>query len=248
MTKRSTSILAWTALAATVSFAQNINGSITGRVIDQQRALIPSATVTATEATQQTSVMSITNEQGAFVLAGLRPGTYNIRVEAPGFKRLDRTSIALNADEKLAIADLVMEVGALSESVEVSAEAIILQTQSAERSDTIIGKQIENLQVNGRNPLDMTKLIPGVVDTANFQVGGPGGIGNIQVNGNRGSANMLTINGIGNLDTGSNGSQNVSVSIESSAEFRVLTGMERAEYGRNAGAEIDVVTKTGSKG
>src|SRR5215472_13900071 len=126
MTKRFTSILVLTALSAT--------GSIAGRVIDQQRALVPSATVTAIEATQQTSVMSITNEQGAFVLAGLRPGTYNIRVEAPGFKRLDRTSIALNADEKLAIADLVMEVGTLSESVEVSAEAIILQTQSAERS------------------------------------------------------------------------------------------------------------------
>ena len=139
-----------------------------------------------------------------------------------------------------------MEVGALTETVEVSAEAPLLQTTSAERSDTIIGKQIENLQVNGRNPLDMTKLIPGMVDNANFQVGGPGGIGSITANGNRGSANMLTINGIGNMDTGSNGSQNVTVSIDSTEEFHILTGMYQAEYGRNAGAQIAVVTKSGT--
>lgn len=248
MTNRSTSILVLIALFAAVSFAQNINGSITGRVTDQQGALVPNAMVTAIDATQATSVMSTTNDQGVFVLPGLRPGTYNLRIEASGFKRLDRTGIALNANDKLAMSDLVMEVGAISESVEVSAQATLLQTQSAERSDTIIGKQIENLQVNGRNPLDMTKLIPGVVDTANFQVGGPGGIGNIQVNGNRGSANMLTINGIGNMDTGSNGSQNVTVSIDSTQEFHILTGMYQAEFGRNAGAQISVVTKTGGSG
>ena len=246
MGTKSVSALVLGALFATVSFAQNINGSIAGRVVDQQGAVVPNVSVTAIDAAQQSRISTKTNGQGAFVLPGLRPGTYNLRVEATGFKALDRTGIPLNADEKLAIADLVMEVGAVSETVEVSAQSALLQTQSAERSDTIIGKQIENLQVNGRNPLDMTKLIPGVVDTANFQVGGPGGIGNIQANGNRGSANMLTINGIGNMDTGSNGSQNVTVSIDSTQEFHILTGMYQAEYGRNAGAQIAVVTKTGA--
>jgi len=234
------------ASAAMESYGQNINGSISGRVTDQQGAVVPAASVTVIEPNQQVAVSSKTNEQGVFVFAGLRPGNYNLRVEATGFKKLERSNIALNADEKLAIGDILMEVGALSEIVEVSAQAAVLQTQSAERSDTITGKQIENLQVNGRNPLDMTKLIPGVVDTANFQVGGPGGIGNIQVNGNRGSANMLTINGIGNMDTGSNGTQNVTVSIDSTQEFHVLTGMYQAEYGRNAGAQIAVVTKSGT--
>ena len=210
--------------------------------------MVPSVSVTATDPNQQISVATRTNEQGIFVVAGLRPGSYDLRFEATGFKRLDRTGISLNADQKLAMADLVLEVGALTETVEVSAQQTLLQTTSAERSDTIIGKQIENLQVNGRNPLDMTKLIPGVVDTANFQVGGPGGIGSIAVNGNRGSANMLTINGIGNMDTGSNGSQNVTVSIDSTQEFHILTGMYQAEYGRNAGAQIAVVTKSGTSG
>src|SRR5579872_4266509 len=140
-----------------------------------------------------------------------------------------------------------MEVGTLAESIEVSAQATSLQTESVERSATINSRQIENIEVNGRNPLDMTRLIPGVVNTATFQVAGAGGIGNIQANGNRGSANQLMINGIGNLDTGSNGSQNVTVSLDSTSEFKVLTGMYQAEYGRNAGAQISVVTKSGSE-
>src|SRR5689334_5972262 len=233
MIRRSAWIIVLAALSAALSFSQNINGSITGRVTDQQGAVVPNASVTALDTTQQISVTTKTNEQGVFVVAGLRPGTYDLRLEATGFKRLDRPGVPLNADQKVALADLVMEVGALTETVEVSAEATLLQTTSAERSDTIIGKQIENLQVNGRNPLAMTNLVPGVVNTANFQVGGPGGIGGIQVNGNRGSANMLTINGIGNMDTGSNGSQNVTVSIDSTQEFHILTGMYQAEYGRN---------------
>ena len=233
-------------VAASFASAQNINGTISGRVTDQQGALIPNATVTAIEPNQQVTVTTKTNDQGAFLVAGLRPGTYNLRVEATGFKKLEKSDIPLNADEKLPIGDLLMEVGTLSETVEVSGQAAVLQTESAERSATIIGKQIENLQVNGRNPLAMVGLIPGVVSTANFQVGGPGGIGSIQVNGNRGSANMLTINGIGNMDTGSNGSQNVTVSIDSTEEFHILAGMYQAEYGRNAGAQIAVVTKSGT--
>jgi hypothetical protein len=156
-------MIALAILFGVTSFAQNINGSITGRITDQQGAVVPNAAVTANDLSQQISVATKTNEQGIFVVAGLRSGSYSLRVEATGFKRLDRTGIPVNADEKLAMADLVMEVGALSETVEVSAQAALLQTTSAERSDTIIGKQIENLQVNGRNPLDMTKLIPGVV-------------------------------------------------------------------------------------
>ena len=71
---------------------------------------------------------------------------------------------------------------------------------------------MENIEVNGRNPLDMAKLIPGVVSTANVSVGGVGGLSGLQVNGNRGTENQLTINGIGDIDTGANGSQNVTVS------------------------------------
>lgn len=225
---------------------QTITGSIAGRVLDQQGAAVANATVTASEPDKNITQITKSGDQGDFVFSALQPGNYTVSVEAPGFKKLDRTGLALHANDKLALGDLNLEVGAVTETIEVSAQAALLQTDSVERSATITGKQMENIEVNGRNPLEMTKLVPGVVENTNFQVGGPGGIGNIQANGNRGSANMLTINGIDNLDTGSNGSQNVTVSLDSTQEFKVLTGIYQAEYGRNAGAQISIVTKSGT--
>src|SRR5438105_13607447 len=106
---------------------------------------------------------------------------------------------------------------------------------------------MENIEVNGRSPLDMVKLIPGVVSTANVSVGGVGGLSGLFINGNRGTENQLSINGIGDIDTGANGSQNVTVSLDSTAEFKILTGTYQAEYGRNAGAQISLVTESGTR-
>jgi hypothetical protein len=161
-------------------------------------------------------------------LPGPSPGAYDITVAATGFKRLEERNTDLNAQDHLALGSLALELGTATESVQVSAEAFLLQADSVERSQAVVGKQIENIEVNGRNPLHMAKLVPGVVSTANFSVGGVNGLANIFVNGNRGASNQLTINGIGDIDTGSNGSQNVTVSIDSMAEFKVLTGQYQA--------------------
>jgi hypothetical protein len=226
--------------------AQQISGSIAGRLIDQQGAVLSNAAVTITEPSKNITITAKTNDSGTFVFPALQPGSYSISASAPGFKKLEKSHVTLDANDKLALGDLLMEVGAVTESVEVAAQSALLQTESVDRSATINNRQMENIEVNGRNPLDMTKLIPGVVNTSSFQVGGAGGLGGINVNGNRGSANQLTINGIGNIDTGSNGGQNVTVSLDSMAEFKILTGMYQAEYGRNAGAQISLVTKSGS--
>src|SRR3954453_19674756 len=157
-------------------YAQNISGSISGHVIDAQGAVIPNANVTANDPTKNVTATTKTNDSGDFVFPGLQPGNYTISVEAQGFKKLQRPNIPLDANDKLALGDMVLQVGAVSESVEVSATAALLQTESVERAATITTKQRENIEVNGRNPLDLAKLIPGVVDTANFSVGGVGGL------------------------------------------------------------------------
>lgn len=246
MSRVSLKILSLFFVSALVGYAQNISGSITGRVIDQQGSAVPNASVTAKEPTKNVTASVKTNDSGDFTLAGLNPGFYNITIESAGFKKLETQNVALDANDKLALNNLTLQVGSLTEIVEVSGQAALLQTESVERSATISGKQIENLQVNGRNPLDLAKLIPGVVDTANFSVGGVGGLSGLQVNGSRGTENQLTINGIGDIDTGANGSQNVTVSMDSYAEFKILTGTYQAEYGRNSGAQIALVTKSGS--
>ena len=246
MRKVSVMILLSLLVLAIQGYAQTITGSMSGRVIDQQGAAVPNATVTATEPTRKTTNTAKTNGQGEFQFAGLNPGSYTIAVEAAGFKKLDRKNTALDANDKLSLGDLTLQVGAVTESIEVSASAATLQTESVDRSATITGKQVENIQVNGRNPLDMAKLIPGVVSTANVSAGGVGGLSGLQVNGNRGTSNQLTINGVSDIDTGANGSQNVTVSQDSMAEFKILTGTYQAEYGRNAGAQISLVTKSGT--
>src|SRR5579884_1077782 len=241
---------AWPLVALVVlaipGHAQNVSGSIAGRVIDQQGAVVSNAAVTITEPQKRLTVSTKTNELGTFLFPGLQPGTYSVTVEAAGFRKLERPSIALDANDKLALGDLQLQIGAITEAIAVTAEAALLQTESVERSATVTTRQIENIEVNGRNPLDLAKLIPGVVDTANFSVGGVGGLSGLQVNGSRGTENQLTINGISDIDTGANGSQNVTVSLDSMAEFKILTGMYQAEYGRNAGAQIALVTKSGT--
>jgi outer membrane receptor protein involved in Fe transport len=228
------------------AFAQSISGSISGRILDQQGAAVPNASVTIQDPSRNSTATVKSGQGGEFSFAALQPGTYNITVESTGFKKLERNNLPLNANDKLAVGDLTMEVGSVSETLEVSAQAALLQTDSAERSATINNRQMQNIEVNGRNPLDLTKLVPGVVSTSSFQVGGAGGLSGIQVNGNRGTSNQLTINGIGDIDTGSNGGQNVTISLDSMAEFKVLTGVYQAEYGRNAGAQISMVTKSGT--
>ena len=121
-----------------------------------------------------------------------------------------------------------------------------LKTESAERSDVLVTKQLENVAVNGRSYLALAALTPGVVSTGNFQTAGTGGLGNISANGARMNQNQLTLNGISNVDTGNNGDQLATISLDSVQEYRILTGIYQAEFGRSSGAQISVVSKSGT--
>ena len=247
---RNTTIMAtWLFLSTLAGYAQTIDGSISGRVIDPQGAAITNAAVTVAEPAKNVKIAVKTTGTGDFTVAGLQPGSYSITVESAGFKKLVRTAIPLDANQKLAVGDMTLEVGAVTESVEVTAQAALLQTESVERSNTITGKQVENIEVNGRNPLDMAKLVPGVQFTTgtSYAIGSSSnGANDFTVNGARPSQNQLSINGIGNVDTGNNGGMNVAVSIDSIAEFSILTGSYQAEYGRSVGGQINMITKSGS--
>ena len=231
---------------ALVAYGQTISGSISGHVYDAQMAPIQGATVTVTDSSKNFTAVTKTGTEGNFLSAGLSPGNYTVSVEAAGFKKFSQTGIPLDANDKLDVGSLRLEVGAVTESIEVSSQAALLKTESVELSGTITGRQIENIEVNGRNPLDMAKLVPGVVSTTNFSVGGIGGLNGLNVNGERASQNNLTINGIGAVDTGNNGQQTAVLSIDSVSEFKILTGVYQAEYGRSIGAQISLVTKTGT--
>src|SRR5436309_1146669 len=102
--------------------AQNISGSMSGRIIDAQGAAVPAAVITAVEPNKRITVSTRTNEQGEFIFPALQPGSYTLSAEAQGFKKLTRTAIALDANDKLSLGDVSLQVGSLTETVEVAGE------------------------------------------------------------------------------------------------------------------------------
>lgn len=226
--------------------AQNEDGSISGIVVDAQQKAVPNATVTATELAKQVTSTAKTNAQGLYTFPELPPGTYTFVVEAPGFKTYSQEHVVVHADEKTSLPGIVLTVGSVSETVTVTSDVVQLKTDGAELSDTVESKEVENIAINGRNPLALISLIPGVSGVVEEPIAGTGGIQNFSANGTRNNSNNLTIDGIGDIDTGLNGDQNVTVSTDSVQEFTALTGIYDAEYGRSSGAQINVITKRGT--
>lgn len=235
------------ALAVTsVGVAQNENGSISGAIRDPQGAAVVGATVTATSATQKFVLTAKTDAQGQYVFPTVPPGNYTIAVEADGFQKFAKQNIVLHASDKIAVPDITLSVGPVNETVTVTAEQALLQTENAQRSGTVENREMENDAVNGRTPLTLAALLPGVSGVPVEEVANTGGISDFSANGGRNNSNNLTINGIGDIDTGLNGVQNVTLSLDSIQEFTVLTGVYQAQYGRSSGAQVNMVTKSGT--
>ncbi len=232
--------------AGAALLGQTTSGSIAGSVRDPQDAAVINAAVTITEQDKGVTFATVTGPEGRFVFPQLLPGRYAVTVESPGFRKAERRDIVLLANDKITVGDLRLEVGAVTEVVEVSAVAAQLKTESSERSEAIVGTQLQNIAVNSRSYLQLAGLAPGIVSTANLTTGGVGGLANISANGQRFDHNNLTLDGIGNVDTGANGSQMASLSLDSVQEFKILTSNYQAEYGRSSGAQISVVTRSGT--
>jgi len=228
------------------AWGQQTSATLTGTVKDAQGAVIPGATVTLINQAQGAVVRKLTTEaDGSFVITPLQPGSYTINIEANGFKKYEQKDIRLFANDRTALPNLVLEIGAVTETVTVEAAAVQLQTESAERSGLVTGVQTVSLALNGRNYLDLLKTVPGVVSDFNGQVAGPG-IGNININGQRNDQNNITLDGVSNMDTGSNNTQHTSLNIDAIAEFKMLTNNLPAEFGRSSGGAVNVVTKAGT--
>ena len=219
--------------------AQQITGSISGVVKDAQQAVIAGAKVTLTSTLQGSSREVSTSNDGSFVFTPVQPGAYRLSIEAAGFKKFEQTDLRIFANDRILLGDIALSVGAVTESVTVEATATVIQAQSAERSGVITGKQVVDLALTSRNFLDLAKVTSGVVYT--------GGLGGIQANGNRGNTNNLAVDGVTDVDTGSNGGTLATVNPDMIAEFKLITNSQQAEFGRSSGAQINVVTKSGGQ-
>ena len=239
MQKLTMQVMAAALLSASFLYGQQISGSITGVVKDSQQAAVAGAKVSINNQEQGTTRDATTAPDGSFVFTQLQPGSYTIAVEATGFKKFEQKDVRVFANDRLSLGDVVLSVGALTETVTVEAQSDTVQASSAERAGVLTGRQVTELAENGRSLFDLTRVLPGVVYT--------GGLGGIQANGNRGNQNNFTLDGVTNVDTGSNGGTLATTNIDMIAEMKVITNSQPAEFGRSSGAQIEVVTKGGTK-
>ena len=226
--------------------------TITGTVKDTSDAVLPGATIIIVNPAQAISQTALSNSDGVFVFPQLPPGTYTISVGLPGFKKTEKSDIILATAAKLNIGDFILAVGNVSETVTVEADTgrLQIQSESGERSDLLTGKQLRNIGLNGRNVVDLAKLVPGVMSGAAASGSGASTVTNIAgsftINGTRNTMHEYTVDGVTNYNLGNNTGALVSVNPDALEEVRILTSNYQAEYGRSAGGFIALTTRSGT--
>jgi Carboxypeptidase regulatory-like domain/TonB dependent receptor len=237
-------------LIACVTAWAGVTGSISGTVIDATGSLVPNAQVTATEVNTNAVFKTATNAAGNFEFLALPVGQYRLEVQASGFKTYERIGITLDTNDALKL-DVTLQIGATSERVEVSADALHVDTISTESGNVISGNKIETLPLNGRSYTDLLALQPGVVPVSAHTIPGSANYaataetGNVSISGGRETANGFVVNG-GNVEEDRNNGAAIVPNLDSIAEFRVLTNAFDAEYGYYNGGMINVITKSGT--
>jgi hypothetical protein len=234
-------------------FGQTVSSSLQGLVLDPAGAVVPSAAVKVTNSDTGNTRVATTDSSGLFRFLDLEPSTYSILVTATGFKGYQQTNIILSANETRDLGRMGLEIGNSTETVTVTAEAVAIQLASSEQSQQIDGQQLSNVTLKGRDIFGYLKLLPGVVDNSfngtnggNRDVTSPNAIRGITINGNSSALNF-TVDGITDMDTGSNTTLHYEPNADSVQEMKVLTSNYQAEFGRNSGGTITVVTKNGTK-
>lgn len=241
-------ILSLLALLASTATAQVTSGTLYGTVKDPSGAYVSNAKVTAHSDTVGAERTVTTNDHGDFVVPNMPPSTYTLTIDAQGFKKLTAKGIVLSAADKLNAGEYTLEIGGTAETVTVSADAgqLQLQSNSGERSDLITSKQLNDVALNGRNVLDYMKLIPGVSGMVDGHASGTGGIDSFNVNGTRSNQHEFTIDGASNVDTGNNGGTHVTINPDAIEEVKILTSNYQAEFGKAAGGQVAITTKSGT--
>ncbi|MGH9309887.1 MAG: carboxypeptidase regulatory-like domain-containing protein, partial [Vicinamibacterales bacterium] len=228
--------------------AQVTTGTLVGTVRDPS-GIVPGATVTVREVNRGTSSTYVTDETGSYTAPFLTPGTYAVEVNVQGFKKWVREGVILQVNQRARV-DVTLEVGGIEETTNVIAEAPLLRTDSSEVGTVIEERAIKELPLNGRNFATLVYLTPGITPgQANENLSGastfnPRGASNFNALGHQANANAWLIDGIDNNEYTFN-TVIIAPSVEQVREFKVLSGVFSAEFGRGAGV-VSVATKSGS--
>jgi len=228
-------------------------GSITGTVRDPQGAAVPKAEITVTEEKTGATRTVTANEDGFYNIPSLPAGLYTISTSPAGFKKTVTTGVDLHVNENKTV-NLDLQVGQVTETVTVTSDSAPVETRSGEVSSLISEKQVTELPLNGRNYAQLALMVPGVSPVTQAGAGGAfatRGTGlnagvDMSVNGNQSNSNLWTVDGVNNMDVGSNRTLLVFPSVDAIQEFRVERNSFSAEFGQAQGAVVNLITKGGS--
>ena len=228
-------------------FGQTVVGRISGTVQDANGANIANATVKVSNTANNFERAVTTDENGFYTVTNLPVGIYTIEAEQKGYKKALVSGQSVTADGRVTV-DMKLEVGEVSETVEiVGAAGETVNTTSGEVARVIDQQQVQNLALNGRNYIQLLSFVPGValLNDDQLELTTSLATNNQSINGNRGQTNNVTIDGGFNLQSGSNASQINNLGIDYIQEVKIQTANFSAEYGRNSGAQVSLVTRSG---
>ena len=233
------------AAVSSAALAQDFRGAITGRITDSSNARMPGVTVVATNVETNVAQTTVTNSEGDYTVLYLNPGTYTVTAELSGFKKLARNNLQVRVGEKLGV-DFTLEVGAMAETVQVSAEAPVLTTTSGSTGQTISEKTIAMMPLSDGNPFALARLAPGIAYNGDLKFSRPfdnAGTSGI-VTGGAPGGNEFSLDGSPNMANG----RRVAFVPPAGAvqEFKVETASFDAGSGHTAGATVNVTLKSGT--
>ncbi len=226
--------------------AQTEKAQLTGNVTDSSRAVVAGAQVSIHSSVTGTRRTAVTGDQGLYSIPFLDPGTYDIQVQKDGFRTVQRTGVKLDVAQT-ATFNFVLEVGAVSEQVTVSAQAVALDTGSASLAHTVENQRIVNLPTNGRNSYGFATLVPGVRASRGFSEVAYGMYNDqfVSINGSRPNQNSFLLDGGANSNPAFNGPA-MFPSLDGVEEYKVQTNNYSAEFSNSAGGVINLVSKSGN--
>ena len=227
--------------------AQAVAGTISGTVVDQQGQIIPGATLTiVNEATNDTR-LSVSDERGNFQITNLQPNSYTVRIEMQGFRTHERKNVVLSAGERLSVGTVALQVGGLGETVTVEARGSQVNVAETQHSGVITSRQIEQVQVLGRDVTSIMRLLPGVrYENTVDSLGMSFGTSVPNVGGARRDWSNVIVDGVISNEVGNSGLMAQQINLDAIAEVRILLNSYRAEYGRAGGGQVQIVSKGGT--
>jgi hypothetical protein len=234
-------------LASGPTFAQmTTTGTIEGTVIDQSGKAVPGATVTITSESTKDVRPVTSGEAGVFILQAVLPGSYTVKATHPGFKGFERTGVAVSANERVSLGEIALQVGSVSETVTVRADAAHVETDSAESSADITTQQLGSLTARGREVVSLLRTIPGVAYQADQDSpGGTYGTTSPSIRGASANMNIVSVDGVVSNDQGSPSVFSSVTTMDAIGEVKVILNSYQAEYAGNGGTIVQVVSKSG---